>query len=75
MQNTGKLILLRDGKIRSSSNDRAKIDADLNAKVAPVLAAGGGYILSTDHSKPLEIDFDTLSYFIEKGWEMSRRWK
>ena len=55
------------------SNDRAKIDAELDAKVAPVLAAGGGYILSTDHSEPPEIDFDTLRYFIEKGREMSRR--
>ena len=55
------------------SNDRARIDAELNAKVAPVLAAGGGYILSSDHSEPPEVDFDTLHYFVDKGRAMSRR--
>ncbi len=55
------------------SNDRTRIDAELEAKVAPVLAAGGGYILSSDHSEPPDVDFDTLRYFIEKGREMSRK--
>ncbi len=32
------------------ANDRAAIDAELEAKVRPVLAGGGGYILSSDVS-------------------------
>ncbi len=57
------------------ANDRSRIDAELKAKVAPVFAAGGGYILSSDHSEPPEVDFETLQYFVEKGRAMSRRGK
>jgi uroporphyrinogen-III decarboxylase len=53
------------------ANDRAAIDAELEAKVRPVLE-GGGYILSSDHSEPPEVSYDTIRYFLEKGIGMSR---
>ena len=55
------------------SNDRRLIDAELEAKVAPVLAGGGGYILSSDHSEPPEVSYETICYFLEKGRAMSRK--
>jgi uroporphyrinogen decarboxylase len=55
------------------SNDRAQIDAEMDAKILPVIANGGGYILHSDHSEPPEVDYDTMRYFIERGIEMSRK--
>jgi uroporphyrinogen decarboxylase len=55
------------------ANDRKQIDAELEAKVRPVLAGGGGYILSSDHSEPPEVSYATIRYFLEKGLAMSRR--
>jgi len=54
------------------ANDRAAIDAELEAKVRPVLAGGGGYILSSDHSEPPDVSYDTIRYFLEKGIGMGR---
>lgn len=54
------------------SNDRAKIDAEMDAKIPPILEKGCGYILHSDHSIPPEVDHDTLMYFFERGREMSR---
>ncbi len=55
------------------ANDHKQIDAELEAKVRPVLAGGGGYILSSDHSEPPEVSYATIRYFLEKGLAMSRR--
>jgi len=55
------------------SNDRAQIDAELNAKILPVLKGGGGYILHSDHSEPPEVDYATMRYFVDHGREMSRK--
>ena len=49
------------------SNDRAKIDAELQAKIPPVLERGCGYILHSDHSEPPEVDYETMVYFLERG--------
>lgn len=54
------------------SNDRKRIDAELYAKLTPILEAGIGYILHSDHSIPPEVDHDTLKYFFEKGTAISR---
>jgi len=54
------------------ANDPRRIDAELEAKVAPVLAGKGGYILSSDHSEPPEVSYATIRYFLEKGLAMSR---
>ena len=55
------------------SNDRSQIDAEMDAKILPVLNGGGGYILHSDHSEPPEVDYATMRYFIDRGREMSRR--
>ncbi len=50
-----------------ASNDRKAIDAELEKKIPPVLDAGSGYILYSDHSIPPEVEHDTLKYFFERG--------
>ncbi len=54
------------------SNDRRQIDAELAAKVEPVVAGGGGYILSSDHSEPPEVSCDSIRYFLDRGVAMNR---
>lgn len=54
------------------SNDRTVIDAELEAKVRPVMRGKGGYILSSDHSEPPEVSYETIRYFLERGIGMSR---
>ncbi|MEI7833044.1 MAG: uroporphyrinogen decarboxylase family protein [bacterium] len=51
------------------SNDRAIIDAELEAKI-PTLMQGYGYALHTDHSVPATVEYDNYRYFIEKGLEL-----
>ena len=48
------------------SNDRAVIDAELEAKI-PIVKQGYNFILHSDHSIPKTVDYDTYRYFIEKG--------
>lgn len=55
------------------SNDRAQLDAEMEAKILPVIAHGGGYILHSDHSEPPEVDYATMRYFVDHGREMSRQ--
>ncbi len=50
-----------------ASNDRARIDAELEKKIIPVLRNGGSYILHSDHSIPPDVEYDTLRYFFEHG--------
>ncbi|MHB9132940.1 MAG: uroporphyrinogen decarboxylase family protein [Armatimonadota bacterium] len=54
------------------SNDRAQIDAEMEAKLPPILENGGAYILMSDHSIPPDVDFETMQYFFARGREMSR---
>ncbi len=55
------------------SNDRAQIDAEMDAKILPVIEHGGGYILHSDHSEPPEVDYETMRYFVDRGRAMSRK--
>ncbi len=55
------------------SNDRARIDAEMDAKILPVISNGGSYVLHSDHSEPPEVEYDTMRYFVDRGREMSRR--
>jgi uroporphyrinogen decarboxylase len=48
------------------TNDRALIDRELEATI-PVVKSGYGYILSSDHSIPDTVQYDTYRYFMEKG--------
>jgi uroporphyrinogen decarboxylase len=56
-----------------ASNDRKLIDEELNRKILPVLKAGSGYILHSDHSIPPEVEYDTLRYFFEHGRRITER--
>jgi len=53
------------------TNDRAVIDAELEAKI-PIVKQGFGYVLHSDHSIPNTVYYDTYRYFIQKGLELGR---
>ncbi len=53
------------------TNDRAVIDAELEAKI-PTVKQGFGYVLHSDHSIPNTVYYDTYRYFIQKGLELGR---
>ncbi|MFH0962932.1 MAG: uroporphyrinogen decarboxylase family protein [Planctomycetota bacterium] len=52
------------------ANDRALIEAELLAKIPPVLRRGCGYILHTDHSEPPEVNYETMRFFLDRGREI-----
>jgi uroporphyrinogen decarboxylase len=54
------------------SNDRARIDEEMDRKILPVVTGGGGYILHSDHSEPPEVDYETMRYFVERGRTLGR---
>jgi uroporphyrinogen decarboxylase len=56
-----------------ASNDYARIDAELDKKILPVLRGGGSYILHSDHSIPPDVEHDTLKYFFERGCAITER--
>lgn len=56
-----------------ATNNREKIDEELNRKILPVLKAGTGYILHSDHSIPPDVEYDTLRYFFEHGSRITER--
>ncbi len=65
-----RLSLIGGIDIRTlSTNDRAIIAAELEAKI-PTLMQGYGYVLHTDHSVPATVDYATYCYFIEKGLKL-----
>jgi uroporphyrinogen decarboxylase len=67
----GRIALFGGMDIRAlETNDPAKIDAELAAKLAPAMA-GGGYILHTDHSIPPSVEYATYKYFVNRAREMS----
>lgn len=51
------------------TNDRAIIDAELEAKV-PVVKGHYGYVLHSDHSIPNTVDYETYRYFMRRGLEL-----
>lgn len=54
--------------IRSlESNDRAKIDHEIETKLRPVIRAGGRCMLHSDHSISPLVQYDTFRYFLERG--------
>ena len=67
----GEHIALMGGlDIRSlESNDTARVEAELLAKV-PVAMAGGGYCLHTDHSVSSRVHYETYRYFVDRGLEI-----
>ena len=55
------------------ANDRVALEREMREKIPAVLRAGSGYILSSDHSEPPEVEYETEKFFIEKGREISRK--
>jgi uroporphyrinogen decarboxylase len=53
------------------SNDKARIDAELAAKI-PAVKHGFGYTLHSDHSIPDQVEYETYRYFVERGMELGR---
>jgi uroporphyrinogen decarboxylase len=51
------------------TNDRAQIDAELEAKI-PIVKGNYGYVLHSDHSIPETVNFDTYEYFVRRGLEL-----
>jgi uroporphyrinogen decarboxylase len=54
------------------SNDRQRIDEEMDRKILPVVTNGGGYILHSDHSEPPEINYETMRYFVDRGRKLGR---
>ncbi len=50
-----------------AGNDRSRIDAELERKIVPLLASGTPYILSSDHSTPPDVQYETFVYFRDRG--------
>jgi len=53
-------------------NDRNRIDAELKKKILPLMAAKTPYILSSDHSTPPDVDYETFLYFRDRGLELAK---
>jgi uroporphyrinogen decarboxylase len=53
------------------TNDRKKIDAELEAKI-PVVKEGYNYAVHSDHSIPATVAYDTYRYFIDRALELGR---
>ena len=51
------------------SNDKAEIDAELQAKI-PFVKKGYGYVVHSDHSIPKTVDYDIYKYFIKTALEL-----
>jgi len=54
------------------SNDKRRIEAELRKKILPLMATKTPYILSSDHSTPSEVDFESFMYFRDRGLELAR---
>lgn len=55
-----------------ASNDKRKIDEELNTKISPLIKMGCGYILHSDHSIPPDVEHDTLHYFFDHGRTLTK---
>ncbi len=55
-----------------ASNDRARIDAELDRKIGPLIASGTPYMLSSDHSTPPDVDYASFVHFRDQGLARAR---
>lgn len=53
------------------TNDLARIDAELEAKI-PIVKKGFGYVVHSDHSIPKTVDYKTYKYFVQKAMELGK---
>lgn len=71
-QYKGRLALMGGIDVRTLySNDKAIIDAELEAKI-PIAKEGFGYVVHSDHSIPKTVDYETYRYFIDKAMELGK---
>ncbi len=55
------------------SNDRQRIDAEIDRKAGYVLRNGGHYIAHSDHSIPFSVEYETARYFFERTRSLPSR--
>lgn len=53
------------------TNDKAKVDAELEAKI-PTVKGHFGYVLHSDHSIPNTVDYETYRYCVQRGMELGK---
>jgi len=53
------------------SNDKQRIEAELKKKILPLMATKTPYILSSDHSTPPDVDYESFLYFRDRGLELA----
>jgi uroporphyrinogen decarboxylase len=53
------------------ANDLAKLEAEMKAKIPPVMARSG-YLLHSDHSIPPQVDYETMKFFFQRGCEIGK---
>ncbi len=53
------------------SNDKRRIEAELQKKILPLMATKTPYILSSDHSTPPDVDYESFLYFRDRGLELA----
>lgn len=53
------------------SNDKAIIDKELEAKI-PVVKQGYNYMIHSDHSIPVTVNYETYCYFLKRALELGR---
>ncbi len=51
------------------SNDKKEIDAELESKI-PFLKKNCSYVLHSDHSIPVSVEYETYVYFMERGLQL-----
>jgi uroporphyrinogen decarboxylase len=54
-----------------ASNDRKRIDAELRKKIEPLMATHTPFVLSSDHSTPPDVDYESFLYFRDRGLEIA----
>lgn len=66
----GKIAFMGGIDVRALyTNDRAVIDAELEAKI-PLVKQGYNFVLHSDHSIPKTVEYDTYRYFVQRGLEL-----
>jgi len=67
-----KIALIGGIDIRAlCTNDKKIIDKELESKI-PIVKAGMGYVVHSDHSVPEDVEYDTYRYFMEKALELGK---
>jgi hypothetical protein len=55
--------------LSQNTNDRNRVEAELQRKL-PAVLPGYGYCLHSDHSIPVTVNYDVYRYFVDRGREI-----